>query len=246
MSGTAPAACLAPESLLHDFHPSLFVDGIPLDSLFRSRLNSSWDFRFRLFVKRAIDIFIGSALLVAASPVVLLAGLLVGVTSKGGMFYSGKRCGMGGKPFACFKLRTMHIHQEKLLRANGLKAVGEHGTLLVFDADPRITKIGRWLRKLSIDELPQLWNVVRGDMSLIGPRALAVSMLEEFPRINSVRYLMRPGISGLWQIRRRRKNATVGDMVQDDMEYIYRFNLWLDLKILILTIPKIIEPKVTV
>jgi lipopolysaccharide/colanic/teichoic acid biosynthesis glycosyltransferase len=162
------------------------------------------------------------------------------------MFYIAKRCGAGGKPFACFKLRTMHVDQEKILRTHGLTAVGWHGTLLVFDDDPRITNIGKWLRKLSIDELPQLWNVVRGDMSLIGPRALAVSMLEDFPRIKSARSVMRPGITGLWQIRRRTKNATVASMVLDDMEYIQRFNLFLDLKIAILTIPKIIEPKTAI
>jgi exopolysaccharide production protein ExoY len=229
-----------------DSHPALFMNGIQVDSLFRSRLHSSRSFRFRLLVKRAADVVIGLALLLASAPLVFIVGLLVALTSRGSIFYAGKRCGMGGKSFSCFKLRTMHVDQDELLRAVGLTAVGPQGTLLVFDADPRITRIGRWLRKLSIDELPQLWNVVKGDMSLVGPRALAVSMLEEFPRIKAVRSIMRPGITGLWQVRRRKKNATVADMIQDDMEYIHEFSLFLDLKILVQTLPKIIEPKVQV
>jgi len=244
MHSEASTGYPAQDDAPNDYDPALFVNGTPVDSLFLSRLKASRSLRFKLLVKRAVDILVGSALLMATGPLLLLAGLLVALTSKGNMFYMAKRCGMGGKPFTCFKLRTMFLNQEALLRSHGLTAVGRHGTLLVFDADPRITKIGRCLRKLSIDELPQLWNVVRGDMSLIGPRALAVCMLEEFPRINSARSVMRPGITGLWQVRRRMKNATVADMIEDDMEYIQRFTLPLDLKIFMLTFPKIIEPKV--
>ena len=164
-----------------DLDPKLLVDGVPIDILFRSRGKKSMSFRLMLLTKRTIDIIAASALLVVLSPALVLAGIIVTATSKGGIFFSGERCGLGGKPFSCFKLRSMYANQEEILRVNKLKSVGEYGTLLIFNSDPRITPVGRWLRKLSIDELPQLWNVVKGDMSLIGPRALAVSMLQEFP-----------------------------------------------------------------
>jgi exopolysaccharide production protein ExoY len=228
-----------------DLEPRLVVNGISIDLLFNSRVSHSLSFRLTLLIKRLVDILLGSALLVIASPILAFAGTLVAVNSKGGIFYSGERSGLAGKPFACFKLRTMYVNQEELLNASGRRAVGEYGTLLVFDLDPRITPIGRWLRKLSIDELPQLWNVVKGDMSLIGPRPLAVSMLGEFPSVKAARSVMRPGITGLWQIRGRKKNAMVADMIADDVEYIYRFNLLLDMKIAWLTLPKIVEPSVT-
>jgi len=228
-----------------DLDATLLVNGIPIDVLFRARAASFTTFKFTLTAKRAIDLLIGSLLLVVASPILISAGILITLTSKGGIFYSGPRCGLGGKPFPCFKLRSMYVNQNEILAANQLRSVGEYGTLLVFSSDPRITRVGRWLRKLSIDEFPQLWNVVRGEMSLIGPRALAVSMLEEFPKAKAARSVMRPGITGLWQIRARKKNATVADMIADDVEYIQRFNLLLDLKIAWLTLPKIVEPNVT-
>jgi exopolysaccharide production protein ExoY len=228
-----------------DLDAKLVVNGVSIDVLFNCRVKRSPRFRLILFIKRAVDLLLGSALLVLASPLLAFAGAVIVLTSKGGILYSGERCGVGGKPFACLKLRTMYVNQEELLRASGLDAAREDGTLMVFASDPRITPLGRWLRKLSIDELPQLWNVVKGDMSLIGPRALAVSMLEQFPRIKVARSVMRPGITGLWQVRGRRKNAAVADMIADDVEYIFRFNLFLDMKIAWLTLPKIVEPSVT-
>jgi lipopolysaccharide/colanic/teichoic acid biosynthesis glycosyltransferase len=136
----------------------------------------------------------------------------------------------------------MHVNHEAILKGMGLNNLGEDGRLLVFDNDPRIGKVGQCLRKFSIDELPQLWNVLWGDMSLIGPRPLPLAMLQDFPEVRAMRSGVRPGISGLWQVRHRTKNASVLDMVDDDLEYIRNFSLRLDLEIALATLPRIIEP----
>lgn len=193
-------------------------------------------------VKRFTDIVISATLLIATAPIVFAAILTLTLTSPGPVFYLGKRCGKDEKQFTCFKLRTMHVNPDAILREKGLSSISQDGRLLVFDDDPRIGKVGRCLRKFSIDELPQLWNVLSGEMSLIGPRPLPLSMLDRFPQIRALRSVVRPGISGLWQIRNRQKNASVLDMVDDDLEYIRTFSLTLDLKIAWATIPKIIEP----
>ncbi|MDR5763539.1 sugar transferase, partial [Caballeronia sp. LZ035] len=107
---------------------------------------------------------------------------------------------------------------------------------------PRIGRLGGLLRRLSIDELPQLINVLRGDMSLIGPRALVISMLADLPDIRQARSVVRPGLTGLWQVRARRKNVSVFDMIDDDLEYIRTFNLLLDVRIAVLTVVRIVGP----
>jgi len=193
-------------------------------------------------IKRFIDIVISLTLLVATAPIVLIAIFAIAVTSKGPVFYLGKRYGARERQFTCFKLRTMHLNQGALLHEKGLNSLGANGRLLVFNDDPRIGRVGRFLRRFSIDEVPQLLNVLAGDMSLIGPRPLPPSMLEGFPEIRAMRSVVRPGISGLWQVRHRKKNASVLDMLEDDLEYIRTFSLSLDLKIAWATLPKIIEP----
>jgi exopolysaccharide production protein ExoY len=197
-----------------------------------------------LALKRLVDVLAGCAVLLAVSPLVLLAAIAIKSSSKGPIFYLGKRWGLGEKQFTCFKLRTMRIDQDRLLAAQGLINVGQDDRLLILKEDPRITKVGAFLRKFSIDELPQLFNVIRGDMSLIGPRPLVVSMLENYPEIRSLRCAMRPGITGLWQVRNRSKNVSVLEMIDDDMEYVRTFHLGLDFKIAMLTLPNILEPPV--
>jgi lipopolysaccharide/colanic/teichoic acid biosynthesis glycosyltransferase len=178
----------------------------------------------------------------ATAPLVLIAMLAIRVSSRGPVFYFGKRCGLGDTQFTCLKLRTMHVNHDAILKKMGLNNLGADGRLLVFDHDPRIGAVGRCLRKFSIDEIPQLLNVLAGDMSLIGPRPLPPSMLQDFSEIRAMRSVVRPGISGLWQVRHRQKNASVLDMVNDDLEYIRDFSLSLDFKIALATIPRIIEP----
>jgi exopolysaccharide production protein ExoY len=196
-------------------------------------------------IKRLIDIVVSFALLVVTAPLVLTAMLAILVTSRGPVFYLAKRCGLRDTQFTCFKLRTMHVHHEAILKETGLNNVAGDGRLLVFENDPRIGTVGRFLRKFSVDEIPQLLNVLAGDMSLIGPRPLPPSMLQDFPEVHAMRSVVRPGISGLWQIRHRQKNASVLDMVNDDLEYIRNFSLSLDFQIALATIPRIIEPSRT-
>jgi lipopolysaccharide/colanic/teichoic acid biosynthesis glycosyltransferase len=197
-----------------------------------------------LAVKRVVDVLAGCALLLAVSPLVLLAAIAIKFSSRGPVFHLGKRCGLGEKQFTCLKLRTMCVDQDRVLAAKGLTNLGTGDRLLILKEDPRITKVGAVLRKFSIDELPQLFNVIRGEMSLIGPRPLVISMLENYPEIRSLRCAMRPGITGLWQVRNRSKNVSVLEMIDDDMEYIRTFHLGLDLKIAMLTLPKILEPPI--
>ncbi len=202
--------------------------------------------KVQLAIKRLIDIVGGCALLVVLGPLILAAALLIRMGSRGPAFYTGKRWGFCGKQFACIKLRTMYVNQAEILARNNLAEMGDMGRLLLFEQDPRITRIGAVLRKLSIDELPQLLNVVKGDMSLIGPRPLAIAMLEQYPQLCAARAVMRPGITGLWQVRNRMKNASVFDMIDDDVEYTQTFSLILDVKIVCWTFPRIIEPAVDV
>jgi exopolysaccharide production protein ExoY len=200
--------------------------------------------RKHLSIKRYIDVFFSFVLLIISAPIILCAAVAISATSRGPLFFLDKRYGFGEREFTCFKLRTMHVYPEPLLEARGLNNIGNNDRLLVFQNDVRVGLVGSWVRRLSIDELPQLLNVLLGDMSLIGPRPLPLSMLHNFPAIASARSVMRPGISGLWQVRNRKKNVSVLDMVDDDMEYIDTFCLGLDLKIAFLTISRIVEPPI--
>ena len=152
------------------------------------------------------------------------------------------RWGLDESQFICLKLRTMHRDGDAIMKARGLPVTGPAGETLTYDPDPRIVPFGTMFRRLSIDELPQLLNVLRGDMSLIGPRALVISMLADVPDIRRARSVMRPGLSGLWQVRARAKNVSVFDMIDDDLDYIRNFSLWLDLRIAIRTLGRLFGP----
>jgi len=209
---------------------------------FARRLGQSRRLSWQLRVKRVLDILGSLLLLLLLAPVILAAAVLVRATSPGPAFYLDLRRGWQGRAFTCFKLRSMRQNGDAILARQGLSNLGEEGRLLIFKDDPRITPVGRIMRKLSIDELPQLLNVLRGDMSLIGPRPLTVSMLTGYDAIDAARSVVRPGLTGLWQVRNRMKNASVLDMVRDDMAYLDGFGLLLDLRIACLTVPRMIEP----
>ena len=200
--------------------------------VFRTTPDITWQF----VGKRVIDI-IGSVVgLVIAGPLLMLPiAILVRLTSPGPILFSQKRSGVHGKRFTMYKFRTMVTNAE-MLRAE-LEAFNElDGPAFKIKDDPRITPLGRFLRKTSLDELAQLWNVLRGDMSLVGPRPLPINETEKFDPWHRRRLSMKPGLTCLWQISGRN---TVGfeQWMKLDLQYIDNWSLWLDLKIMWRTVP---------
>jgi exopolysaccharide biosynthesis polyprenyl glycosylphosphotransferase len=188
-------------------------------------------------LKRTFDIVGATLLLILLSPLLLAITLAVRITSRGPVLYRSMRRGIGQRPFACLKFRTMHSDAEE--RQDDLEALNEaSGALFKIRDDPRLTRVGRELRRFSLDELPQLINVLRGEMSLVGPRPLPerdYRMLEEWHR---KRYLVLPGITGLWQVSGR-SELDFDDLVHLDFIYLERWSLALDLTILLKTIPAV-------
>jgi lipopolysaccharide/colanic/teichoic acid biosynthesis glycosyltransferase len=185
--------------------------------------------------KRAIDLIGALILIIFLSPVLLAAALLVRLSSPGPVFFRQQRWGRAGSQFTCWKFRTMHTQQDRLVDPAVLRELKGQGILLKMQKDPRVTRVGAWLRHSSVDELPQLFNVVLGDMSLVGPRPLMLHMLEPYPELCAERGQMRPGITGLWQISAREQNETALQMAHYDLAYVRGFTLWADLKIMLRT-----------
>jgi exopolysaccharide biosynthesis polyprenyl glycosylphosphotransferase len=195
-----------------------------------------------LLVKRVLDVLAASVLLLLLSPFLLLTALLVKLTSRGPAIFSQERAGMNGRTFTLYKFRTMVAGAEKE-RAK-LESKNElDGPAFKMKDDPRITGLGAFLRKTSIDELPQLWNVVKGDMSLVGPRPLPVYEVEKFEPWQRRRMSMRPGITCLWQIGGRSRLVSFSEWMKLDLEYVDRWSLGLDLKILLRTIPAVVRAR---
>lgn len=196
-------------------------------------------------IKRTMDVTLSALLLVLLSPVFLAVALAVKLTSKGPVLYRQRRIGQYGIPFMCLKFRSMdvksdpRIHEEYVAQLiSGAKAQHKrHQTAGVFKItqDPRVTPIGAFLRKSSLDELPQLWNVLRGEMSLVGPRPPVPYEFERYDVWHRRRVLeAKPGITGLWQVTGRSR-TTFDDMVRLDLKYVNDWSLLLDLKILLQT-----------
>lgn len=203
--------------------------------VFRSTPEVSW----ALLVKEIIDrlgAFI--ALVVMALPMLLVA-LIIKATSKGPPIFQQQRAGKHGKPFTMYKFRSMSDDAE-MRRAELLPFNRMRGPVFKVDDDPRITPFGRWLRRTSIDEMPQLVNVLLGDMSLVGPRPLPLYEVEKFEDTAQRRRLsVKPGLTCLWQIRGRNEVNDFRDWVRLDLEYIDRWSLGLDFKILVRTVPAV-------
>jgi lipopolysaccharide/colanic/teichoic acid biosynthesis glycosyltransferase len=183
-------------------------------------------------LKRAFDLMGALALIVFLGPVMLAAAAVVRLSSRGPVFFRQKRWGRASVQFNCWKFRTMHIGQDRLVDPATVRRFQHQGILLKLKDDPRVTRVGGFLRQTSIDELPQLFNVLMGDMSLVGPRPLMLHMLEPYPDLCEARGQVRPGITGLWQISAREQNETALQMAQYDLAYIRDFSLWADLKIM--------------
>lgn len=224
------------------------LDGVPVygtdisyflgSDIFLLRLNNNLAKRSSQFIKRACDVLISSLLLTILGPIILFILLFI----KNGI-YSQVRVGRNGKAFRCYKLRTMKLdasEQLKRLLDSNLYARLEWNKYRKLKNDPRITKVGKILREFSIDEIPQLWNVLRGDMSLVGPRPVTRYELH-FYQENSIYYKMvRPGISGIWQISGR-SDTEYNKRVALDVWYVKNWSMWIDITILIKTIGVVIK-----
>jgi exopolysaccharide biosynthesis polyprenyl glycosylphosphotransferase len=191
----------------------------------------------RLLAKRLIDILIAGAGLVALAPFMGLIALLIRVTSPGPAIFRQVRCGLNGRLFLFFKFRSMVENAEELKK--DLEHLNVRETVFKIPDDPRLTRIGRYLRKFSIDEWPQLWNVLRGDMSLVGPRPAVPGEVEQYQRWQRRRLRMRPGLTCLWAISGR-DNVDFETWMKMDMQYIDTWSLGLDWKILLRTIPRVL------
>lgn len=193
-----------------------------------------------LAVKYAFDRIGAALMLLAVSPLLVGLALLVKVTSPGPVFFSQLRSGLNGRPFTLWKFRSMRLDAEKerpLLEEQNEML----GPAFKLASDPRITAVGRFLRRHSLDELPQLWNVLRGEMSFVGPRPLPVDEIAQIRDDTQRRRLsMRPGLTCLWQISGRNNIIHFDDWVRLDLSYIDRWSLGLDLRILLATIPVVL------
>ena len=210
------------------------LDGTPVYSLV-----SGPDRAIGLAVKRALDLAASIAGLVLLSPVFLVIALAIKLDGGGPILFRQRRLGLHGRPFDVVKFRSMRADaEERLAELAHLNEI--QGRAFKMTNDPRVTRVGQVLRRTSLDELPQLLNVLRGDMSLVGPRPPLPREVEGYDLWHRRRLSMKPGITGLWQVRDRR-SADFDTWVQADLEYIDRWSLWLDLKILVRTIPAAVQ-----
>lgn len=189
--------------------------------------------------KRLIDVILAAAALLITWPLLAVLGLVVRASSAGPALFRQERIGRGMRPFTMLKLRTMVDGADRLV-AGLLDKTGVDQRFYKFQDDPRITRAGRWLRRWSLDELPQLWNVVRGDMSLVGPRPGLASEVEAYESWQLARLAVRPGLTGAWQVSGRSEMA-FDDCVRMDLAYIENCSLRGDLIILAKTIPAVLR-----
>ena len=227
---------VAPSTMEILFDRAEFVPGqsVPLFTL-RPPVFEGIDYA----VKRTFDLTVSTISLVVLSPVLLAIAAAVKLSSRGPVIYRSVRPGIAGRPFSCFKFRTMREHADQI--QDDLEPLNEKsGVLFKIREDPRLTTIGRFLRRFSLDELPQLANVVRGEMSLVGPRPLPMRDFERLEEWHKKRYLVLPGITGLWQVSGR-SELDFDDLVRLDFLYLEQWSVFLDMSILLKTIPAVLS-----
>ncbi|MGA7379052.1 MAG: sugar transferase [Candidatus Sulfotelmatobacter sp.] len=190
-----------------------------------------WKSDFRRAIKRGLDVLAASFLLILFSPLFLLLAIAVRLSSPGKIFYRWHVVGEGGKPFLSFKFRSMVRNADEL--KSRLEPRNEMtGPVFKISDDPRVTPAGKWMRRYSLDELPQLYSVLIGDMSLVGPRPPLASEFQCFTAYQRQKLSVKPGITGLWQVGGRNRINDFDQWVSLDLDYIRRWSLWLDSKIL--------------
>ena len=189
--------------------------------------------KFYLFSKRVTDIFLSAIGLILLSPILLIVAIAIKIDSKGPIIFKQDRVGKDGKIFSMYKFRSMIVNAEELKAK--LETKNEmSGPMFKMKNDPRITKVGRFIRKTSIDELPQLINVIKGDMSLVGPRPSLPKEVEQFSPWMLERLKVKPGITCYWQVMGR-NNIAFEEWMKLDVKYVHEMNYWLDIKLIFKT-----------
>lgn len=202
---------------------------LPLEALLVQR--PSW-------IKRAIDIAAAGTVLLLASPFMIVSALLIKYTSEGPIIFKQWRSGLGGRPFQIYKFRTMCVNADAMKAK--LRAQSEQdGPAFKMTHDPRVTKIGAFLRKTSLDELPQLFNVIKGDMSLVGPRPLPLDEQAQCDQWHRGRLDVMPGLTCIWQVHGRSR-VTFEEWMRMDLRYIKAYRVWEDLKLMFQTVPAVL------
>jgi exopolysaccharide biosynthesis polyprenyl glycosylphosphotransferase len=205
------------------------VAGIPMVDLRAPALNE-----YQMLTKRVFDLVVGTISLVIASPLLLIASILIFLEDRGEVIYRQKRVGENGRDFTVYKFRTMIKNAEQ--NKSNIERLDENGNILYkFKDDPRITQIGKILRRTSVDELPQLINVLKGDMSIVGPRPELPFLVERYQPWQRKRFSVPPGITGWWQVIGR-SDRPMHLHTEDDLYYIQNYSIWLDIEILIRTL----------
>lgn len=195
---------------------------------------SSMEFSLYEAIKRLIDVVCSFMGVLVLSPLFIIIAIIIKTTSKGPVFFSQKRVGKNGKEFNMYKFRSMVVNAEELKEK--LEAQNEmSGPMFKIKDDPRVTKVGKFIRKTSIDELPQLWNVLKGDMSLVGPRPSLPKEVAQFDKWMNKRLEVKPGLTCYWQVSGR-NNIDFEDWMKLDIKYVDERSTWIDIKLIFKTI----------
>ncbi|MCD4655539.1 sugar transferase, partial [bacterium] len=220
--------------LLIDFADMNDLDGLPLVAIREQPM-----YELSLLVKRLFDILFASITLLVLSPVCLVIAILIKADSKGSIFFSQIRAGVSGKPFRMYKFRSMHSDAEmRLEELVDLDNLSE--PVFKLEKDPRISRFGYWLRRSSLDEIPQFWNVIKGNMSVVGPRPEETQLVDKYNIWQQRRLKAKPGITGMQQIMCR-GTTSLSDRIKFDIYYLRKHSLLLDVWIILKTIPVVIS-----
>jgi exopolysaccharide biosynthesis polyprenyl glycosylphosphotransferase len=213
------------------------LEGVPFLTFTTTPSNET-----QLALKRLMDIAVSMLLLVLTVPVLVIAALAIRLSSPGSVVFRQKRIGLNGRMFTLYKFRTMiedaHQRREEFAHLNEM-----NGPVFKMRDDPRVTPVGRWLRRFSLDEIPQLWNVLKGDMSLVGPRPPIPEEVKSYHRWHRRRLSMKPGLTCLWQVSGRNQIQDFDRWMELDLQYIDNWSPSLDVKILLRTIPAVLSGK---
>lgn len=198
--------------------------------------------RANTLFKRSLDIAAAGLALIGLSPIIISTIIAIRLESPGNVFFKQERIGKNGNPFNMWKFRSMYIDAEERKQALMEQNEMSGGVLFKMKNDPRITRVGKFIRKFSIDELPQLWNVLRGDMSIVGPRPAIRSEVEQYNMLERQRLVAKPGITCIWQVSGR-SDIPFEKQVELDRRYISETSMSTDIKLMLLTVPAVITAK---